>query len=97
MNVLTLRPPLSTCPVCGAKPYCEEVEPWPRSQGKPPWSAGCYRFMPFEHFVGVNGDDELDTIRQWNAEADKIRRGDFSSPAAEFARADVEQKVDGDK
>jgi len=37
--------------------------------------------MPEEHFVGVNGDNQLDAIRLWNDECGKIRRGDFESVA----------------
>lgn len=60
------------CPVCGRKPLIEQCAPWPSWRGKAPWAAGCYRNMPFEHFVGVNGDTEPEARRLWNAEADKI-------------------------
>lgn len=37
--------------------------------------------MPEEHFVGVNGNNQLDAIRLWNDECDKISRGDFEGVA----------------
>jgi len=36
---------------------------------------------PEEHFVGVNGNNQLDAIRLWNSEAGKIAAGDFESAA----------------
>jgi len=72
MSVVALRPAVRKCPICGGEPYIEEVEPWPRDCGPAPWAAGCYRMIPFEHFVGVNGDNEIDARRQWNIKADKV-------------------------
>jgi hypothetical protein len=72
MNVVALKPAISRCPICGSAPYIEECAPWPRDQGPTPWAAGCYRTIPFEHFVGVNGDDEADAARLWNIEVEKV-------------------------
>lgn len=71
-TVLQFRPAIRRCPVCGAEPYIEEVEPWDRKNGPAPWAAGCYKMIPFEHFVGINGDSEADAKRLWNIEADKV-------------------------
>lgn len=72
MNVVAMKPAVKNCPICGGSPYVEEVEPWNTKNGPAPWAAGCYRMVPFEHFVGVNGDTERDAIREWNTEAGKI-------------------------
>lgn len=72
MSVLELKPAISSCPICGGRPYIEECAPWPRGHGPAPWAAGCYRTIPFEHFVGVNGDDQADATRLWNIEAAKV-------------------------
>lgn len=42
---------------------------------------GCYSLHPEEHFVGVNGDNQLDAIKLWNAEVENITAGDFESAA----------------
>jgi hypothetical protein len=78
MAILTAPKP-AVCPVCGQPPYVERYEPWPRGHGPAPWAVGCYALTPIEHFVGVNGDGQLDAIRLWNSEADKISRGDFEA------------------
>lgn len=70
MTVLTIPKPRA-CPVCGSLPYVEQCEPWPRGQGPAPWAAGCYSMRPIEHFVGVNGDNQLDAIKLWNSEAER--------------------------
>lgn len=72
------------CPICERPVRAEQVGPWPRSQGPAPWHCGCYGLLPNEHYIGVNGDTEAEAIRNYNAEASKIRHGDFESPAAEF-------------
>lgn len=76
--ILSIPKPCN-CPVCDSAPYVEQCEPWPRGHGPAPWSVGCYRMTPIEHFVGVNGDNQLDAIRAWNAECDFIRNGDFET------------------
>jgi len=78
---ITAIPRACLCPVCNSQPFVERCEPWPRGEGPAPWAVGCYRTMPEEHFVGVNGDNQLDAIRLWNDECGKIRRGDFESVA----------------
>lgn len=70
------------CPVCGSDPYVTQVEPWPRGHGPAPWAAGCYRTIPVEHFVGVNGDDRADAIHLWNIETAKVTAMDVNSPEA---------------
>lgn len=62
---------IRACPICGRKPSIERCEPWPSGNGPAPWAAGCYQRTPFEHFVGVNGDNEVDARRAWNVEAGK--------------------------
>lgn len=52
----------------------ERCEPWPADLGPAPWHCGCYGGVPREHYVGANGDDELDAIRNYNIEAGKIGR-----------------------
>ena len=37
--------------------------------------------VPEEHFVGVNGDGQLDAVKLWNSECEKIAAGDFESIA----------------
>lgn len=56
------------CPVCERPVMPERCEPWPAREGPAPWHVGCYGYFPEEHYVGVNGDDEIDAIRRWNAE-----------------------------
>lgn len=80
MSVTPIPRP-TACPVCGAQPYVEQCDPWPRWHGRAPWAVGCYSLHPIEHFVGVNGDNQLDAIRLWNSEAEKIAAGDFESVA----------------
>ena len=79
MTVLAI-PKAAACPVCQRAPYVERCEPWPRGHGPAPWAVGCYALAPFEHFVGVNGADQLDAIRQWNAESELVLAGDFDTP-----------------
>jgi len=70
---MIIRIPLpSACPICGQLPFIGRCEPWPRNEGPAPWAVGCYSNFPKEHFVGVNGDNQLDAIQLWNMEADKI-------------------------
>lgn len=80
MSILPIPRP-SACPVCGSQPYVERCEPWPQGHGPAPWAAGCYSQRPFEHLVGVNGDNQLDAIKLWNSEVEKIATGDFESAA----------------
>jgi len=70
-------PKPTACPVCGLQPYVEKCEPWPKGHGPAPWAVGCYSQAPFEHFVGVNGDGQLDAVNLWNVEAGKIQRGEW--------------------
>jgi hypothetical protein len=70
MTVINMLDP---CPVCGGEPHVDQVEPWPANMGPAPWSVGCYRLIPTEHFVGVNGDNRLDAIRNWSAEVEKVK------------------------
>ena len=65
-NAIAILPLAITCPICSSAPYVEEC--W----HKGPWAVGCYKMLPFEHFVGVNGDSRLDAIREWNIEAVKV-------------------------
>lgn len=76
---VTLIPTTAVCPVCGRRPYIERCEPWPRQHGPAPWAIGCYSTHPEEHFVGINGDTQLDAINLWNSEAEKIRAGQFDA------------------
>lgn len=62
------------CPVCERPVMPERCEPWPADLGPAPWHCGCYGGVPREHYVGANGDDELDAIRNYNIEAGKIGR-----------------------
>lgn len=71
------------CPVCDRPVMPERCEPW-FCGGAPPWHVGCFSYFPHEHYVGVNGDDEADTIRAWNAEVSKIKQLDFERGATEF-------------
>lgn len=72
MVVLSLKIVPVACPICGRPPDIGPCEPWPTSEGPQPWYAGCYAIVPTEHYVGVNGDDMLDAIRNWNVEVAKI-------------------------
>ena len=59
--------PVDPCPVCSGQPDVEEC-----SIPGTGWAVGCYKMIPFEHFVGVNGDSRLDAVRAWNVEAYKV-------------------------
>lgn len=84
MNVVALRAKAKPCPICGSEPHIDRCEPWPRDAGPVAWHAVCYRITPTEHCVGVNAETEAEVIRDWNAEVDKIARGDFESPPTDF-------------
>lgn len=71
-NRMAVLPLIQWCPVCGGEPEIGETEPWPAGNGPAPWYASCYRVIPFEHFVGVNGDTRLATVQAWNTEVSKI-------------------------
>lgn len=63
-------PEAMNCPICGKHPDIDVVAPWPRGNGAPPWYAVCYRQTPYEHCVGVNGDDRREVIKNWNKEVE---------------------------
>lgn len=56
------------CPICGRQP---DVDACGGHNG--PWYANCYLGGNNEHFIGVNGDDRADTIREWNKAVDAHR------------------------
>jgi hypothetical protein len=60
------------CPVCGCKPSIDDCGPWPAGNGKVPWHVGCYKMIPTEHYVGVNGDTAAEAVANWNIEVEKI-------------------------
>lgn len=69
--MISVLPLVQKCPVCGGEPDIGQTEPWPKEHGPAPWYAGCYRVTPIEHFVGVNGDTRLETVKAWNTEVAK--------------------------
>lgn len=64
---------ISKCPVCSSDPYVEQVESWPGRLGAAPWAVGCYKMIPTEHFVGVNGDTKEQALSNWEYEVKKAR------------------------
>ena len=65
IDVLRITP--LPCPICQRPVMPERCEPWPSAEGPAPWHVGCHSYIPQEHYVGVNGDDEADAVRAWNA------------------------------
>lgn len=63
-----LRDDLS-CPICKSRPDIGLCEPWPKDAGPQPFYACCYRMMPFEHCIAVNGGSRRDVLDRWDEES----------------------------
>ncbi len=68
---------MSPCPYCKREPNVERCEPWRSDAGPNSWFVGCYQSGALEHFIGVNGDNRADALRNWerkvaNHEIDEI-------------------------
>lgn len=63
-----LREDLS-CPICKSRPDIGLCEPWPQDAGPQPFYACCYRMIPFEHCIAVNGGSHRDVLERWDEES----------------------------